>query len=116
MDPSASAYRIADEMTESEAPTPTPDSRARVPQHVVYRPFVNETVVLNLETGKYHGLNPTAGRMLETIEREATLHDAAVRLAAEYELPIEEIERDLLELCRTLAERGLIELSEGSPS
>jgi hypothetical protein len=29
------------------------DSQARVPRHVVYRDFVNETVVLNLETGTY---------------------------------------------------------------
>ena len=42
-------------------------ARPAVPDHVVYREFVNETVVLNLETGTYHGLNPSGGRMLEAL-------------------------------------------------
>ena len=41
------------------------DAHASVPQHVVYRRFAAETVVLNLETGTYHGLNATGARMLE---------------------------------------------------
>lgn len=41
------------------------DSQARVPRHVVYRDFVNETVVLNLETGTYHGLNRPNARCRE---------------------------------------------------
>jgi hypothetical protein len=43
----------------------------RLPQHVVHRSFVAETVVLNLQTGKYHGLNPVGGRMLEVGRRYA---------------------------------------------
>ena len=31
-------------------------SRLRVPEHVVYRSFGEETVVVNLRSGKYHGL------------------------------------------------------------
>ena len=40
-------------------------SKVTRPQHVVYRSFPSETVVLNLQTGSYHGLNATAGRMLD---------------------------------------------------
>ena len=29
------------------------------PQHVVHREFAKETVILNLQSGMYHGLNPT---------------------------------------------------------
>ena len=29
---------------------------------VVYRTFATETVILNLQTGRYHGLNKTGGR------------------------------------------------------
>ena len=66
---------------------------ARVPAHVVYRMFAQETVVLNLNTGRYHGLNPTAGTMLTALERHATVGEAAAWLAAHYEQPLEEIER-----------------------
>ena len=83
---------------------------ARTPEHVVYRPFVKETVVLNLQTGKYHGVNPTGGRMLEVVERSETIGAAAKQLANEFETPLEVIEADLCDFCRDLLERGLIEL------
>jgi hypothetical protein len=83
-------------------------SRARLPQHVVHRSFVAETVVLNLRTGKYHGLNPTAGKMLEAIEAADTVGDAIPVLADEYGVEQEQIRKDLLALTRGLLERGLI--------
>jgi hypothetical protein len=86
--------------------------KAGVPGHVVYRAFVKETVVLNLQTGKYHGLNPTGGRMLEVLEQAPSVGDAAQKLANEYGLPTDAIEGDLCDLCRDLLERGLIELSD----
>jgi hypothetical protein len=81
---------------------------ARLPQHVVHRSFVSETVVLNLRTGKYHGLNTTAGRMLEALEAAPTVGDAVPVLAEEYGLEQQQIRRDLLALTRGLLERGLI--------
>jgi hypothetical protein len=86
--------------------------KARIPGHVVYRPFVKETVVLNLQTGKYHGLNPTGGRMLELLERSATVDAAAQQLATEYGRPVEAMQADLCDFCRDLLERGLIEVGE----
>jgi hypothetical protein len=85
-------------------------SHARVPAHVVYRTFAVETVVLNLETGQYHGLNRTGGRMLDLLSQDRSISDAATRLADEYGRPPEEIERDLSAFCTELADRGLIEL------
>jgi hypothetical protein len=84
------------------------ESQARLPQHVVHRSFVSETVVLNLRTGKYHGLNPTAGKMLEALEAAASVGDAVPVLAGEYGLEREQIQTDLLTLVRGLLERGLI--------
>jgi hypothetical protein len=82
----------------------------RLPEHVVYRAFAKETVMLNLQSGTYHGLNPTGGRMLEVLARSATVGEAADRLAAEYGRPREEIASDLHEFCRELLDRGLIRL------
>ena len=85
-------------------------AKARIPSHVVFRSFPRETVVLNLDTGKYHGLNPTAGRMLELLEKSETVDAAAVRLAEEYGQELAVIRRDLYELCVELRERGLLEI------
>ena len=86
-------------------------ARPSVPDHVVYREFVNETVVLNLETGTYHGLNPSGGKMLETLGTAATVREAAVNLAAYYGRPLSEIEDDLYEFCINLCDHGLVELT-----
>ena len=90
-----------------------PEARIRVPQHVVYRSFPSETVVLNLQTGKYHGLNATAGRMLEALEKAPCVRDAAATVAEGYEQPQAVVERDMCELCRLLLDRGLIEIDGG---
>jgi hypothetical protein len=81
----------------------------RVPEHVVYRKFAEETVALNLQTGRYHGLNPTAAAMVDALCDEPTVAAAAERLAPEWEVAPDVLLADLLELCEGLESRGLIE-------
>lgn len=100
-------------MTEKPPAQPLPlDAAVALPQHAVYRSFPSETVVLNLETGKYHGLNPTAGRMLEALERCGTVRAAAAWTARESGQPIDRVEEDLFELCRALLDRDLIRIGD----
>jgi hypothetical protein len=80
----------------------------QVPAHVVFRAFAAETIMLNLQTGTYHGLNPTAGRMLETLQQHAVIADAASTIAAHYGEDVAAIQADLLTLCSGLIERGLL--------
>lgn len=87
--------------------------RIHVPEHVVYRDFADETVILNLESGMYHGLNGTAARMLEEVQKAVSVAAAADALAAELGQPRTVIERDLVGFCRALEERGLVERDGG---
>lgn len=91
-------------------------ARVRMPQHVVHRSFVAETVVLNLNTGQYHGLNPTAGRMLEAIDAAPAAGAVVPELAQEYGVEEEQIQNDLIALCQGLLERGLIEILDADPA
>ena len=102
-------------MPSDTIPTPATLS-ARIPQHVVFRGFATETVVLNLDTGKYHGLNPTGGRMLEVLEKTPNIEEAAAKLAAQFNVPLGEIRGDLLAFCEDLVERGLLELDGSGAS
>jgi hypothetical protein len=88
-----------------------PTSRFSVPQHVAYRSFPSETVVLNLQTGQYHGLNATAGSMFEALQQTSSVRDAAAAVAEEYAQPHVIVEQDMCELCNALLARGLIELA-----
>jgi hypothetical protein len=85
------------------------DQRYRVPDHVVRRAFAAETVVLNLHTGSYHGLNPVAGRMLELIEETGDPRAAVDGVLEEWAVDRARVERDAVALCGDLLERGLIE-------
>jgi hypothetical protein len=91
-------------------------AQMRLPQHVVHRSFVAETVVLNLRTGKYHGLNPTAGRMLEALATAPTAGVVVPELAREYKVEPAKVESDLIALCQGLLERGLIEMVDADPA
>ena len=84
------------------------ESRVYIPDHVVYRSFVAETVILNLNTGRYHGVNPTGGFMLELLDKLGSVEDAAEALAREYGLSSEQAADDLCEFCVDLEQRGLI--------
>src|SRR3954454_1950634 len=95
------------------------DAVVEISDHVVHRAFEAETLLLNLETGQYHGLNETGGRMLELLEatdgrgREAIerlpgVREAIERLADEYGVAFAEIAPDLTSFCSDLETRGLI--------
>jgi Coenzyme PQQ synthesis protein D (PqqD) len=83
-----------------------------VPDHVVRREFPAETVVLNIKTGHYHGLNPTAARMLAAVEELGRFDPAVDLLADELDESRDRVSADLSELCAGLLERGLLERLE----
>lgn len=90
--------------------SPNPERMAvRVPEHVVYRDFAEQTVALNLQTGRYHGLNETAATMLDALRDAPTVAAASERLAREWNVSPEALLTDLLELCEGLESRGLLE-------
>lgn len=94
--------------TAQRAASVRPESRVSLPGHVVYRELPLQTVVLNLATGKYHGLNPSSGRMLAALEGGRTVAAAARTVADRYGEPRARIEHDLCELCSRLLERGIV--------
>jgi hypothetical protein len=94
----------------SSTVAPASEERVVIPTHVVHRRFPTETVVLNLRTGKYHGLNATAGEMLEQLADTGSIGRTAASIAAEYGREVVEVEVDLRDLVEALAERGLIEI------
>ena len=81
-----------------------------VPAHVVYRAFAGETVILNLETGRYHGLNVTGGRMQQLLDGAESIAEAATAFARDYGKALSDVEDDIRSFCTRLCERGLIDI------
>ncbi len=70
----------------------------------------DEIVLLNLQRGAYHGLEGVGPRVWELIQQPRLVSEIHQTLLAEYEVAPEECQRDLMELLREMAERGLIEI------
>jgi hypothetical protein len=88
--------------------------RAVVPEHVIFRPFSSEMVLLNIETGMYHGMDEVGSRCFEALRTSDSLQVALGALTREYEGPEERIRGDLVGYCSELLAHGLIELRESS--
>lgn len=88
----------------------------RLPDHVVHRSFVAETVILNLQTGQYHGLNPMGGRMLEVLQEAPDVAHAVQSIAAEYGQEDAVVEADMIVFCEDLLRRGLVEVASDPSS
>jgi hypothetical protein len=104
-------------MTMDPTDAPSTDALAgsgvHVPDHVVLREFETETVVLDLDTGKYHSVNATGGRFLETLRASATFGDALGRLQQEFgDQSRATLAHDLRAFCLELRARGLLALEE----
>ena len=84
--------------------------RAKLPANVVSRSFVAETVLLDVDTGRYFKLDRNAGEMLEVLVAAPSLAAAATRLAARGWGDADAVVADLAELCRELDSIGLLRL------
>jgi hypothetical protein len=79
-----------------------------IPDSVVVQKVADEMVVLDLESGRYFGLNPTGARMFELL-KTCGEPDTVVRLLLEeYDASVEQLDQDLADLVRQLEEHGLV--------
>jgi hypothetical protein len=85
------------------------DQRYIVPHHVVHREVAAHTVVLDLKTGGYFGLNPVAKRIFEVLERTGDPRVAVDVVSREWAVEPERVEEDTVVLCADLLARALIE-------
>lgn len=81
----------------------------RVPDNVATRTIANETVLLNLDTGIYFGLDAVGSRFIELLEGNSSLADVHRLMLKEYDVRPEVLEADLLRLSDEMYAKGLLE-------
>ena len=86
------------------------ENRAVVPGHVLVRHLDGESVLLNLETERYFGLDATGTRMWQLVTTSPNLDAAYGILLEEYEVTPEVLRSDLAELMIRLVENGLVQV------
>ena len=81
----------------------------RIPDGVATRKMGNETILLNLETGTYFGLDTVGSRFLELLERNGEIAVAHRTMLEEFDVNPEILEADLLRLSEAMRSKGLLE-------
>jgi len=85
-------------------------NRAVVPAHVLVRHLDGESVLLNLESERYFGLDGTGTRMLELLTSMPSVSAAYEKLLEEFEVEPALLRENLNELLSRLQENGLLHL------
>jgi hypothetical protein len=79
-----------------------------IPSHVMARQVGDETVILDLASGLYFGLDEVGSRVWDLIGRGNSMSAVYETLIAEYEVPPEALREDLQALVHELCSRGLL--------
>jgi hypothetical protein len=87
------------------------DSTVATSDDAVFREMDGESVLLNLETGMYFGLDEVGTRIWRLAAENGSLRSVQARLIEEYDADPATIERDLLALAEALVSKGLWILS-----
>ena len=82
-----------------------------IPTQVMARRVGDETVILDLASGTYFGLDPVGARIWQLMTEGKTLAEVCATMLAEYEVTREGIERDVLRLAEELRAKQLISVA-----
>ena len=88
------------------------ESRYTIPQEVLFRDVDGEAVLLNIQTGKYFGLDEVGTRMWTLLAEDGCLEPAFRTLLGEYDVTSAQLRQDLLHLVDELVSHGLLQFDE----
>jgi PqqD family protein of HPr-rel-A system len=83
---------------------------------VLYQALGGEegAVLLHLDSGQYHTLNPVGARMWEILESPMTKEELGQRVIAEFDASAKDVAKDVEKFLQELLERNLVEVSNAS--
>jgi hypothetical protein len=79
-----------------------------VPDEVLTTRVGDETILLNLQTGMYHSLDPVGTRFLELLRNVGGLDAVQRTMLDEFDVAAEKLETDLLRLSQDMLAKGLL--------
>lgn len=81
----------------------------RLCPNVLIQKVEDETVLLNVTTGRYFGLDPVATRCWEVYAATGSISDAVEQLRSEYDVDAAQLRADLESLFEELQQNELVE-------
>ena len=86
--------------------------RVRVPDDVLISNLQEESVILNLDSERYFGLNDVGTQILTLLNTSDSIEAAYETLAQEYDVDEEVLRKDLLTLVENLLEQGIVQITD----
>lgn len=86
-------------------------NRVKVPEEVLISGLQGESVILNLSSERYFGLDKVGTRFLTLLSSSESIQAAYNALLEEYDVEPDVLRRDVTELLNELVEQGLVEVS-----
>jgi hypothetical protein len=71
-----------------------------------------ETVILELSSGQYYGLNAVGSRIWQLIQSPMLVTQLVEQVLMEFEVSREELQRDIISLLEELRESHLVDMTE----
>ena len=90
----------------------TLESRISIGHDVHFQEVGGEAVLLNLESGKYFGLDRIGTRMWQLLTEHGQVEPVFRVLLQEYDVPEDRLLQDLISLIDKLAAHGLVQVAE----
>jgi hypothetical protein len=82
--------------------------RVTVPDGVLISQLQEESVILNLDSERYYGLDDVGTRFLSALTTSDSIETAYERLRDEYDVDAQRLRNDLLALVESLVDQGLL--------
>ena len=98
-------------MLECAAMTISFSDRVTVPDDVLISSLQDESVILNLDSERYYGLDDVGTRFMSVLTTSESIEIAYERLRDEYNVDPEVLREDLIALVERLIDQGIIEIS-----
>jgi hypothetical protein len=92
------------------SPTLGPQMRVRRVTDLLETEIEDEKVMMDIDQGRYYGLNGTGTRIWPLLAEPVLIRDLCDRLAAEFDVPAEQCERDVVGFLSDLLDRGLLQV------
>ena len=80
---------------------------------VLIQEIDGESVLLNIESEQYFGLNQVGTRLVDYLSKSGRLDDAIEGLLSEFDIEEEILRRDIALLINAMREQELVEFGEG---
>ena len=85
--------------------------RVRIPDEVLISRLQEESVILNLDSERYFGLDDVGTRILSVLTNSDSIEAAYKSLLEEYDVDGRVLRDDLLALVENLLQQGIVEVS-----